>query len=114
MARVILVTGVSRDLGARFARTLSTRSDVEVIGVDVVPPRHDLGRARYLRVDIRNAVIGRVIGSEAVETVVHLSVVSTPTGAGGRSAMKEINVIGTMQLLAACQRSETVRRLVIR
>jgi UDP-glucose 4-epimerase len=114
MTRVILITGVSRDLGARFARTLSTRSDVEVIGVDVVPPRHDLGRARYLRADIRNAVIGRVIASEAVETVVHLSVVSTPTGAGGRSAMKEINVIGTMQLLAACQRSETVRRLVIR
>jgi UDP-glucose 4-epimerase len=114
MARVVLITGVSRDLGARFARTLSTRSDVEVIGVDVVPPRHDLGRARYLRADIRNAVIGRVIASEAVETVVHLSVVSTPTGAGGRSAMKEINVIGTMQLLAACQRSDTVRRLVIR
>ena len=27
--------------------------------------------------------------------------------------MKEINVIGTMQLLAACQRAETFRKLVV-
>jgi UDP-glucose 4-epimerase len=113
MSRVILVTGVSRDLGARFARTLAAREGVDVIGVDVTPPRHDLGRARYIRADIRNAGIARVIAQQSVETVVHLGVVSTATGAGGRSAMKEINVVGTMQLLAACQKSETVRRLVI-
>lgn len=112
MSRVVLVTGVSRDLGARFARTLAARPDVDVVGVDVTPPRHDLGRARYIRADIRNAGIARVIAQQAVETVVHLGVVSTATGAGGRSVMKEINVVGTMQLLAACQKSETVRRLV--
>ncbi|HEY9291473.1 MAG TPA: NAD-dependent epimerase/dehydratase family protein [Microlunatus sp.] len=113
MARVVLVTGISRDLAARFARELAVRSDVEVIGVDVVPPRFDIGRARYVRADIRNAGITRVMAAEAVETVVHLGVKSTPANAGGRSLMKEINVIGTMQLLASCQRSQTVRRLIV-
>jgi UDP-glucose 4-epimerase len=49
----------------------------------------------------------------SVDTVVHMAMVSTPAGVGGRSSMKEINVIGTMQLLAACQRSDTFRKLVV-
>src|SRR5581483_2498581 len=35
-------------------------------------------------------------------------------GAGGRTAMKEINVIGTMQLLAACQKAPSLEKLVVR
>ncbi len=46
--------------------------------------------------------------------MVHMSVVATPLTVGGRTAMKEINVIGTMQLLAACQKSPTVRKLVVK
>jgi UDP-glucose 4-epimerase len=49
-----------------------------------------------------------------IDTVVHMSLVSAPTRSGGRAAMKEHNVIGTMQLLGACQRSATVRRVVVR
>jgi len=110
--RVILVTGVSRDLGSRFARTLAEEEHVEVVGIDVVPPRHDLGKADFVRADIRNPVISKVIATRGVDTVVHLEVVETP-GPGGRSSMKEINVIGTMQLLAACQKAATFRKLVV-
>ncbi len=113
MTRVVLVTGVSRDLGARFARSLAADADVEVLGVDVTPPRFDLGRARFVRADIRNPVIAKVIAGSAVDTVVHMAMVATPGGAGGRSSMKEINVIGTMQLLAACQTVPSVRKLVV-
>ena len=113
MARVVLVTGVSRDLGAKFARTLAADDSFEVIGVDVTPPRHELGRASYVRADIRNPVIVKVIGDRDVETVVHLAMVATPGRSGGRSTMKEINVIGTMQLLAACQKAESLTRLVV-
>jgi UDP-glucose 4-epimerase len=45
---------------------------------------------------------------------VHTSLSSSPAASGGRVAMKEMNVIGTMQLLAACQRSPRVRRLVLK
>jgi UDP-glucose 4-epimerase len=110
--RVVLVTGVSRDLGARFARSLAMDAEVEVVGLDVIPPRHDLGSADFVRADIRSPVIAKVIATRHVDTVVHLAMVATP-GSGGRSSMKEINVIGTMQLLAACQRAESFRKLVV-
>src|SRR5215218_3244216 len=109
---VVLVTGVSRDLGARFARSLAAEDGPEVVGIDVIPPRHDLGRADFIRADIRNPVISKVIATRGVDSVVHLAMVATP-GSGGRSSMKEINVIGTMQLLAACQKAETFRKLVV-
>src|SRR3954469_5055881 len=115
MGRVVLVTGVSRYLGGRYARLLSADPEVErVIGVDVIPPPHDLGETDFVRADIRNPVIGRIIEHAGVATVVHMCVIATPLGAGGRVAMKEINVIGTMQFLAACQRSPRLQRLVVK
>jgi len=113
MARVVLVTGVSRQLGARLGRTLADVEGVSVVGVDVTPPSHDLGRVSFVRADIRNPVIAKVIATHQVDTVVHLATVSAPTGPGGRTAMKETNVIGTMQLLAACQQAELVSQLVV-
>jgi UDP-glucose 4-epimerase len=115
MGRTVLVAGVSRYLGGRFARILTADPAVSrVIGVDVVPPPHDIGDAEFVRADIRNPVIAKVIAQAAVDTVVHMNVIATPTGAGGRVSMKEINVIGTMQLLAACQKAPGVSRLVVK
>jgi UDP-glucose 4-epimerase len=110
-----MVTGVSRYLGGRFTQLLQADPDISrVIGVDVVPPKHDLGDAEFVRADIRNPVIGKVIARAEVDTVVHMAVLATPLDAGGRATMKEINVIGTMQLLAACQKAPSVRKLVVK
>jgi UDP-glucose 4-epimerase len=115
MAKVVLVTGVSRYLGGLYARRLSTDPSIErILGVDVVPPRHSIGRAEFVRADIRNPMIGRIMAQAEVDTVVHMNVIATPKDTGGRGTQKEINVIGTMQLLAACQKSESVRRLVVK
>jgi UDP-glucose 4-epimerase len=119
MTRVVLVTGVSRYLGSRLAGRLAADPGVDrVIGVDTIPPsRADLdllGRTEFVRADIRNPLIAKVISQADVDTVVHASVTATPHKAGGRTPMKEMNVIGTMQLLAACQKSESVRRLVVK
>jgi UDP-glucose 4-epimerase len=113
--RVVLVTGVSRDLGRRFARTAAADPAVaRVIGVDAVPPRGDIGEVSFVRADIRNPVIAKVIVKEDVDTVVHMSVISTPGTAGGRNTMKELNVIGTMQLLAAAQKAPGLRTVVVK
>ena len=115
MADVVLVTGVSRYLGGRFARLLTAEPGVKrVIGIDVIPPPHDIGSAEFVRADIRNPMIARIINQAEVDTVVHMNVIATPLSAGGRVSQKEINVIGTMQLLAACQKAPGIRRLVVK
>jgi UDP-glucose 4-epimerase len=115
MAKVVLVTGVSRYLGGLFARRLSNDPTVErILGVDVVPPKHSIGRAEFVRADIRNPMIGRIMAQADVDTVAHMNVIATPKDTGGRVTQKEINVIGTMQLLAACQKSDSVERLVVK
>jgi UDP-glucose 4-epimerase len=118
MGRVVLVTGVSHDLGGRVARRLADDPAVDrVIGVDVIPPYGDLadtGSVQFVRADIRNPVIAKVLAAEDVDTVVHTSVLPSHGGAGSRASTKEHNVIGTMQLLAACQRAPGIERLVVR
>ncbi|MEV0267108.1 NAD-dependent epimerase/dehydratase family protein [Streptomyces sp. NPDC050617] len=116
MGKVVLVTGVARQLGGRFVRRVQREPDVDrVIGVDAVPPEHHLGGADFVRADIRHPTIGKVLAEHGVDTVVHMDVNGTPLGKrGGRTLVKETNVIGTMQLLGACQKAPTVKRLVIK
>ena len=66
MTRVVLVTGVSRYLGSRLAGRLAADPRIDrVIGVDTAPPaRADLdllGRTEFVRADIRNPLIAKVI-----------------------------------------------------
>jgi UDP-glucose 4-epimerase len=115
----VLVTGVSRFVGGHLAARLAADPSVDrVLGVDTVPPRRDLlrrmGRTEFVRADIRNPLIAKVIATAKVDTVVHAAMSANPRDSGGRSTMKEMNVIGTMQLLAACQKSASVIRLVVK
>lgn len=116
MGRVVLVTGLARDLSSRFARRLAVMGEPagidKVVGIDVVPPEGDLGGVKYVRADIRTPVVAKVIAVEDVDTVVHLGVGSARRGSTG-SGNKELNVIGTMQLLAACQRSANVEKFIL-
>jgi UDP-glucose 4-epimerase len=115
MSRTVLVTGVSRYLGGRMATMLAADPGIDrVIGVDVVAPSSPIASIEFVRADIRNPIIAKVLGEAGVDTVVHMGVIATPKQAGGRSTMKEINVIGTMQLLAACQRTPSVEKVVVK
>ncbi|NEE00344.1 NAD-dependent epimerase/dehydratase family protein [Phytoactinopolyspora halotolerans] len=110
-----MVVGVARYLGARLARLLAEDPKVDhVIGVDVVPPSADLGPVDFVEADITTSAINSAIARSRPDVVVHMNILATRADAGGRVPQKEINVIGTMQLLAACQRSETVRKLVVK
>ncbi|MGK4581472.1 NAD-dependent epimerase/dehydratase family protein [Kitasatospora sp. HPMI-4] len=114
MGRVVLVTGVARHLGARFAAEISRDPGVDlVVGVDLRPPYHELpAGCRFVQVDLRRPSVARVMAEHDVDTVVHLTV--SASGPGGRATVKETNVIGTMQLLGACQKAPGVRRLVVK
>ncbi len=116
MGRVVLVTGVARQLAGRFVRRLQREADVDrVIGVDSTPPTRRLGGVEFVRADIRQPSIGSVLAEHRVDTVVHLDVNATALHPrGSMTALKETNVIGTMQLLGACQKAPSVRRVVVR
>lgn len=114
----VLITGVSRHVGGRLAAALSADPSIDrIVGLDTVAPRPDdqarLGRTEFVRADIRNPLVAKVLAQAEVDVVVHASVLAAPR-VFARTSMKETNVIGTMQLLSACQRSETVRRLVVK
>lgn len=117
MGRVALVTGVADDLGAHVACALASDPAYdEVIGVDITTPTFDLGAVEFVHLDIRQPAIAKVIAGSRVDTVVHISVSPQPVfmGRGSRSSAKERNVIGSMQLLAACQRAPGIERFVMK
>lgn len=116
MGKVVLVTGAARQLGGLFVRRVQRDPDVDrVIGVDVARPLHELGDAEFVRADIRQPTIGKVLVEHDVDTVVHMDIHGTPLiPRGGRASVKETNVIGTMQLLGGCQKAPRVRRLVVK
>jgi UDP-glucose 4-epimerase len=116
MPKVVLVTGVSRFLGSRLAGDLAADPNVtRVIGIDSQQPRRAdlarLGRTEFVRADIRNPLLARVLAQAQVDTVVHIPLLGRSRGTGTHS---ELGVVGTMQLLSACQKSDTVRQLVLR
>ena len=116
---VVLVTGASRFLGGYLVARLAQNPNIErVIAVDAVSPSKDMlrrmGRAEFVRADIRNPLIGKVIRNARVDTVVHASSIPKAPKSGSRAAMKDMNVLGAMQLFAVCQKSPDVRKVVVR
>jgi len=115
---VVVVTGVSRFLGARVAARLAADPLIDrVVGLD---PRDPPPALQGLLEDVEliradpHAAAG-AIADLGAEAIVHLSVTSAPDPQhGGRPAMKELNVIGTMQLLAAAQGAPRLRKLIVR
>lgn len=113
--RRVLVTGIGNDLGAMVAGALEQRDDVEeVIGVDTEQPARPLARTEFVRADLRNPLVARVIEAGRVDTIIHLGTHTGPSHSGGRSRMKELNVLGAMQLFGAAQGCEHVKRVVLK
>lgn len=114
MGRRILITGVSSHWGTALARALEADPEMEFIcGLDTSAPQ-GLGRTRFIEADIRNPVISRLLPGTEVDTVVHCGIVWFPEPDKPARALHDINVIGTLQLLTACERIPTLRSLVVR
>jgi len=113
--RRILVTGVARWWGALLVQRLIDDPDVaEVIGIDIREPRYDLGRADYLKLDIRHSLIGKLVRSVGIDTVVH-TLTRIDSFDMDPARAHEMNVIGTLNLLAGCAgEGSPVRRFILK
>jgi UDP-glucose 4-epimerase len=113
--RRVLITGVGSHLGGLLAARLERDPEFEaVIGLDTRRPRVELARTELLDADIRDPDIGTLIERAAPDTVVHNKIVRQPGPGMSPRAMHDINVIGSLQLLGACEKTPSIRSIVIR
>jgi UDP-glucose 4-epimerase len=110
-----LVTGLSTYWGGRLAQALEQRADVDVVvGVDTRDPRTPLERTEFVRTDSSHSILSRIVQATQVDTIVHTHLVVDSTRATSRT-LHEINVIGTMNLLAAAGApGSPVRKVVLK
>src|SRR5438093_3501755 len=76
--------------------------------------REEIERTPFLEADIRSTVLSRLLPGTEPDTVVHCGILWYPEPDKPSRVLHDVNVIGTLQLLAACQRTERLRHLVIR
>ena len=113
--RRVLITGVGSRLGSLLAARLERDPDFEaVVGLDSRPPRLRLERTELIQADIRDPSLGEQLERTAPDTVVHNRIVRQPGPGMSAHAMHDINVIGSLRLLAACEGKPSLRAIVIR
>ena len=97
----VLVTGLGTFWGSRIAQALEQHPDVElVVGVDTREPRLPLSRTEFVKADASYAILRRMVRATQVDTVLHTHLEVDSTRVSARR-VHEVNVIGTMNLLAA-------------
>jgi UDP-glucose 4-epimerase len=114
-ARRVLITGLSTYWGGRLAQALEAFPEVEaIIGVDTLEPTRELERTEYVKVGTQHSLLQRIVKAAQIDTVIDTRLVVDAI-ATSRAAAHENNVIGTLNILAACAGGDSpVRRLVLK
>ncbi len=115
-ARAVAVVGGSRYLGAHLVGMLLRNESVErVLAIDSVKPspqhRRRMRDAEFVRLDPQSPRLPGILREAGIDTVVHAGL--HHTDAGGRAAVKEFNIMGSMHVIAACGRAASVARFVL-
>ncbi|MGI9589521.1 MAG: NAD-dependent epimerase/dehydratase family protein [Dietzia maris] len=117
-ARAVAVVGGSRYLGAHLVGMLLRNDSVErVLAIDSVKPspqhRRRMRDAEFVRLDPQSPRLQGILREAGIDTVVHAGLHHTDFAPGGRAAVKEANIMGSMHVIAACGRAATVKRFVL-
>jgi len=115
MGRRVLITGLDTFWGGRMAQALEAKTDVEMIlGLGTKEPKVPLERTEFVRSDQKYSILSRIVRATQVDTIVHTFLETNSTAVPSR-ALHEINVIGTLNLLAAAGASgASVRKVIVK
>ncbi len=114
-SRRILITGLSSQWGGRLAQILEHQPGVAaVIGLDTEDPQHELERTEFVRAELEEGVLRRIVRAAEIDTVVDTRFIDDPLAAS-RGRAREINVAATRRLLAVCASGDSpVRKFVFK
>jgi len=85
-----------------------------ILGMGTTVPSVPFERAEFVRADQTYSILNRIVKATQVDTILHTHLITNSTTVPGR-AMHEINVIGTLNLLAAAGAAgSSVRHIVIK
>ena len=111
--RRVLITGLSTYWGGRLAQALERDPGTDVIvGVSPRDPTCELTRTEYVRVGTQHALLARIVQAAGIDTVIDTRLIVDSIAASRREA-HENNVIGTMNILAACGGPDSPVRKVV-
>src|SRR5271163_5356330 len=115
MGRRVLVTGADTFWGGRIIQAFEADPENELIlGLGTGDPSVHFERAEFVRADQAYSILNRIVVATQVDTIVHTFMVVDSTLVKPR-ALHEINVIGTMNLLAAAGApGSSVRHVVVK
>ena len=115
MSRRILVTGADTFWGGRMTQALEADPEMDVIiGMGTHAPSVPFERAEFVRSDENYSILSRIVKATQVDTILHTFMITNSTTLP-RRVMHEINVIGTMNLLAAAGApGSSVRHIVVK
>jgi UDP-glucose 4-epimerase len=115
VGRRVLITGLDTFWGGRMAQALETEPDVEMIlGLGANEPRVPLERTEFVRSDQKYSILSRIVRATQVDTIVHTFLETNSVNIPSR-LLHEINVIGTLNLLAAAgSAGSSVRQVVVK
>jgi UDP-glucose 4-epimerase len=115
MGRRVLITGLDTFWGGRMAQALENEPDVEMIlGLGANEPRVPLERTEFVRSDQKYSILNRIVRATQVDTIVHTFLETNSVAVSSRT-LHEINVIGTLNLLAAAGTAgSSVRQVVVK
>ena len=113
--RRILVTGLGTYWGSRIAQHLEGNPGVDlVVGVDTRDPRLPLEKTEFVRADSSYSILQRIVRATQVDTILHTHLLVDSVGNSSRT-LHEVNVIGTMNLLAAAGAAGSpVRKVIVK
>jgi UDP-glucose 4-epimerase len=114
-SRRILITGLSTYWGGRLAQALEQNEEIEaIVGVDSRDPTLELERTEFVRVGTQHGLLRRIVEAAEIDTVIDSRLIPDSAVVPPRAA-HENNVIGTMNILAACSgEGSTVRKFVFK